>query len=103
MMAPSPPHAGEKRERRPVSSQAPPQLLQRKPYLTGSPPSRRERRYRQVCRVIRIIALESGKCQREALCKPCVWALESPLPVIGSGEFYFEDAALKGRRYERST
>src|SRR4029077_15329331 len=61
----SPPRGG-KRKRRPVNSQAPPQLLQRKLYLTGSPPSRRGRRCRQVCRVIRIIALETGKCQRKA-------------------------------------
>jgi len=38
---------GIKGGRRSVNSQAPPLLRQRKPYLTGSPPSRRERRYRQ--------------------------------------------------------
>jgi len=38
--------AATKGERRSVSSQAPPLLRQRKPYLTGSPPSRRKRRYR---------------------------------------------------------
>jgi hypothetical protein len=31
------------------TSQAPPLLRQRKPYLTGSPPSRQERRCRQAC------------------------------------------------------
>src|SRR5258708_37800439 len=41
---------GTKGERRSVTSQAPPLLRQRKPYLTGSPPSRRERRCRQECR-----------------------------------------------------
>jgi hypothetical protein len=35
-------------ERRSARSRAPPLLRQRKPYLTGSPPSRRERRYRRV-------------------------------------------------------
>src|SRR5882757_1655101 len=45
---------GTKGERRPVTSRAPPLLLQRKPYLTGSPPSRRERRCRQECRVPRV-------------------------------------------------
>ena len=39
--------AGQKGERRSVTSQAPPLLRQRKPYLTGSPPSRQERRCRQ--------------------------------------------------------
>jgi hypothetical protein len=29
-------------------------LRQRKPYLTGSPPSRQERRCRQECRVVRV-------------------------------------------------
>jgi hypothetical protein len=43
-----------KKKRRSVTSQAPPVLPQRKPYLTGSPPSRQERRYRQACRVIRL-------------------------------------------------
>src|SRR5579872_4001035 len=43
-----------KRERRSVTSQAPPLLRQRKPYLTGSPPSRQERRYRQECRMVRL-------------------------------------------------
>ena len=38
--------AGKKGERRSVVPQAPPLLRQRKPYLTGSPPSRQERRYR---------------------------------------------------------
>src|SRR5258708_13286704 len=37
----------KERERRSVTSQAPPLLRQRKPYLTGSPPSRQERRCRQ--------------------------------------------------------
>src|SRR5713101_9759363 len=45
---------GTKGERRSVTSQAPPLLRQRKPYLTGSPPSRQERRCRQECRVIRV-------------------------------------------------
>jgi hypothetical protein len=45
---------GIKQQRRSANSQAPPLLLQRKPYLTGSPPSRQERRYRQVCRVPRL-------------------------------------------------
>jgi len=44
----------EQKGRRPGSSQAPPLLRQRKPYLTGSPPSRQERRYRQECRVVRV-------------------------------------------------
>jgi len=35
-----------KGERRSATSQAPPLLRQRKPYLTGSPPSRQKRRYR---------------------------------------------------------
>ena len=38
---------GEKGERRPVVRRAPPLLRQRKPYLTGSPPSRLRSRYRQ--------------------------------------------------------
>src|SRR5229473_3977472 len=38
---------GTKGERRSATSQAPPLLRQRKPYLTGSPPSRQERRCRQ--------------------------------------------------------
>src|SRR5258708_29477115 len=42
---------GTKGERRSVTSQAPPLLRQRKPYLTGSPPSRRGRRCRQEGRV----------------------------------------------------
>jgi hypothetical protein len=37
---------GRKGGRRSVIPQAPPLLRQRKPYLTGSPPSRQERRYR---------------------------------------------------------
>src|SRR5260221_11865014 len=41
---------GTKGERRSVTSQAPPLLRQRKPYLTGSPPSRREPRCRQAGR-----------------------------------------------------
>src|ERR1700721_3649835 len=42
----------EKKERGArCTSQAPPLLRQRKPYLTGSPPSRQERRYRQECRL----------------------------------------------------
>jgi len=45
------PTGGTKGERRSASSQAPPLLLQRKPYLTGSPPSRQKRRCRQECRV----------------------------------------------------
>src|SRR5258708_13966875 len=45
---------GKKRRRRSVTSQAPPLLRQRKPYLTGSPPSRQERRCRQECRVVRV-------------------------------------------------
>src|SRR5438132_12510558 len=44
----------KKRRRRSVPSQAPPLLRQRKPYLTGSPPSRQERRCRQECRVRRV-------------------------------------------------
>src|SRR6266849_5908545 len=51
---------GRKGERRPVRSQAPPLLRQRKPYLTGSPPSRRERRCRQECRVSPSIARDRG-------------------------------------------
>ena len=47
-------------ERRSVTSQAPPVLPQRKPYLTGSPPSRRERRCRQECRVNPSIARDRG-------------------------------------------
>jgi hypothetical protein len=39
--------AEQKGERRSATSQAPPLLRQRKPYLTGSPPSRQKRRYRQ--------------------------------------------------------
>src|SRR5258708_32931708 len=39
---------GTKGERRSVTSQAPPLLRQRKPYLTGSPPSRRELLIRQL-------------------------------------------------------
>jgi hypothetical protein len=46
--------ARQKGERRSVTSQAPPLLRQRKPYLTGSPPSQQERRCRQECRVIRL-------------------------------------------------
>jgi len=46
--------AKKKGERRSVTSQAPLLLRQRKPYLTGSPPSRQERRCRQECRVIRL-------------------------------------------------
>src|SRR5258708_11461347 len=42
---------GRKRERRSAISQAPPLLLQRKPYLTGSPPSRQVRPCRQEGRV----------------------------------------------------
>src|SRR4029077_3927674 len=53
--------AGQKGRRRSVISTAPPLLLQRKPYLTGSPPSRRERRCRQECRVSP--SIESGKFQ----------------------------------------
>jgi hypothetical protein len=45
---------GTKGERRSATSQAPPLLLQRKPYLTGSPPSRQKRRCRQECRVPRV-------------------------------------------------
>src|SRR5580692_1277656 len=46
---------GEKKgERRSITSQAPLLLRQRKPYLTGSPPSRQERRCRQECRVPRV-------------------------------------------------
>src|ERR1700722_7393677 len=45
----------EKKERGArCTSQAPPLLRQRKQYLTGSPPSRQERRCRQECRVIRL-------------------------------------------------
>src|SRR5690242_4863628 len=43
-----------KGERRSECSQAPPLLRQRKPYLTGSPPSRQVRRCRQECRVSRV-------------------------------------------------
>jgi hypothetical protein len=38
--------SGQKGERRSLVLQAPPLLRQRKPYLTGSPPSRQERRCR---------------------------------------------------------
>src|SRR5260221_11190110 len=67
---------GTKGERRSVSSQAPPLLLQRKPYLTGSPPSRRERRCRQECRVNPSIARDRGRCQNERFVKLWVWAGE---------------------------
>src|SRR5947207_14758935 len=43
-----------------VVSRAPPLLRQRKPYLTGSPPSRQERRCRQECRVSPSIARDRG-------------------------------------------
>src|SRR6202008_1850347 len=46
--------AGQKGERRSVTSQAPLLLRQRKTYLTGSPPSRQERRCRQECRMTRL-------------------------------------------------
>ena len=45
---------GIKGGRRSGISQAPPLLRQRKPYLTGSPPSRRESRCRQEYRVVRV-------------------------------------------------
>ncbi len=48
------PTGGTKGERRSATSQAPPLLLQRKPYLTGSPPSRQKRRCQQECRVLRV-------------------------------------------------
>src|SRR5882762_4388963 len=48
------PPGGTKGERRSASSQAPPLLLQRKPCLTGSPPSRQKRRCQQECRVLRV-------------------------------------------------
>ena len=44
----------DKGERRSATSQAPPLLRQRKPYLIGSPPSRQERRCRGECRVVRV-------------------------------------------------
>jgi hypothetical protein len=46
--------AGQKGERRSVTRKRLSLLLQRKPYLTGSPPSQRERRCRQECRVVRV-------------------------------------------------
>jgi hypothetical protein len=55
---------GEKGERRSVTSQAPPLLRQRKPYLTGSPPSRQERRCRQECRMSEYNA-GLGRCQNK--------------------------------------
>src|SRR5258708_18344550 len=58
---------GTKGERRSVTSQAPPLLRQRKPYLTGSPPSRREPRVRQEGQVTVSIARGSGKCRTNSL------------------------------------
>src|SRR5258706_4212025 len=67
---------GTKGERRSVSSQAPPLLLQRKPYLTGSPPSRRGRRRRQQCRVDPSIAPEPGSCQQARFVEQWILASE---------------------------
>src|SRR5260221_10330483 len=52
---------GTKGERRSVTSQAPPLLRQRKPYLTGSPPSPRQRRCPQECRARLGIARDRGR------------------------------------------
>src|SRR5207248_1013253 len=51
--------AGQK-ERRSATHKRLPLLRQRKPYLTGSPPSRQERRCRQECRVSQSIARDQG-------------------------------------------
>jgi hypothetical protein len=71
----------QKNERRSVTSQAPPVLPQRKPYLTGSPPSRQERRYRQDMSSDPIITRESGECQSKPFLNLRVWARESQLPI----------------------
>jgi hypothetical protein len=44
----------------------------------------------------RIIALETGKCQRGRFYKAWVWDFEKQLLVLGGRGFWFEDAALKG-------
>src|SRR6516162_2422963 len=54
---------GTKGERRSATSQAPPLLRQRKPYLTGSPPSRQKRRYRPDVECSEYTA-ESVRCVR---------------------------------------
>src|SRR5712691_4642163 len=73
---------GRKGERRSVRSQAPPLLRQRKPYLTGSPPSRRERRWRQDVAWGEYSA-RSGRCENRDLFKFWVGARESQLPLAG--------------------
>src|ERR1700719_3740155 len=78
------PTGGTKGERRSVTSQAPPLLLQRKPYLTGSPPSRQMRRCRQelssapsISRVRRVVSASVSSA----------FGLATPIPVPGNRSF----------------
>src|SRR5258706_14537602 len=72
---------GTKGERRSVTSQAPPLLRQRKPYLTGSPPSRRERRCRQECPVWVGIARDRGECRTKGSVNFGFWQATNAKPA----------------------
>src|SRR5260221_9974528 len=71
---------GTKGERRSVTSQAPPLLRQRKPYLTGSPPSRRERRCRQEGRGSVSISRDRGDVRTNGSGNFGVWQATKPKP-----------------------